>query len=60
VRRENYADSFDSGPDDARYDERNRSERKKEKAENFIDTSIMNRLDSEGFVDAVYKEFAAK
>lgn len=33
---------------------------KKEKAENFIDTSIMNRLDSEGFVDAVYKEFAAQ
>lgn len=33
---------------------------KKEKAENFIDTSIMARLETDGFVDAVYKEFAAK
>lgn len=33
---------------------------KKERAENFVDTSIMSRLESEGFVDAVYKEFAGK
>ena len=33
---------------------------KKERAENYIDTSIMNRLEAEGFLDAVQKEFAAK
>jgi ABC-type nitrate/sulfonate/bicarbonate transport system substrate-binding protein len=33
---------------------------KKERAENFVDTSILNRLESEGFIDAVYKEFAGK
>jgi ABC-type nitrate/sulfonate/bicarbonate transport system substrate-binding protein len=33
---------------------------KKEKAESFIDTSIMSRLEAEGFIDAVYKEFGAK
>jgi ABC-type nitrate/sulfonate/bicarbonate transport system substrate-binding protein len=33
---------------------------KKEKAESFIDTSIMSRLESEGFIDAVYKEFQGK
>jgi ABC-type nitrate/sulfonate/bicarbonate transport system substrate-binding protein len=33
---------------------------KKEKAEAFIDTSIMSRLESEGFIDAVYKEFQGK
>ncbi len=33
---------------------------KKEKAENFIDASIMSRLESEGFIDSVYKEFQAK
>ena len=33
---------------------------KKEKAENFIDASIMSRLESEGFIDLVYKEFQAK
>jgi ABC-type nitrate/sulfonate/bicarbonate transport system substrate-binding protein len=33
---------------------------KKERAENFVDTSIMSRLESEGFVDAVYKEFPAR
>jgi hypothetical protein len=33
---------------------------KKERAENFVDTSIMGRLEAEGFIDAVYKEFQAK
>lgn len=33
---------------------------KKEKAESFIDTSIVSRLESEGFIDAVYKEFQGK
>ena len=33
---------------------------KKERAENFVDTSIMSRLEAEGFVDAVYKEFGGK
>jgi NitT/TauT family transport system substrate-binding protein len=33
---------------------------KKEKAEAFIDTSIMGRLEAEGFFEAVNKEFSAK
>lgn len=33
---------------------------KKEKAENFIDASILSRLEAEGFVDAVNKEFQSK
>lgn len=33
---------------------------KKEKAEAFLDTSIMSRLETEGFVEAVNKEFQAK
>ena len=33
---------------------------KKEKAESFIDTSIMGRLEAERFVEAVNKEFSAK
>ena len=33
---------------------------KKEKAESFIDASIVSRLESEGFIDAVYKEFQGK
>jgi NitT/TauT family transport system substrate-binding protein len=33
---------------------------KKERAEGFLDTSIMNRLEAEGFVDAVNRELQAK
>lgn len=33
---------------------------KKEKAESYIDTSIMSRLEAEGFIDAVNKEFRSK
>jgi ABC-type nitrate/sulfonate/bicarbonate transport system substrate-binding protein len=33
---------------------------KKERAENYIDTSFMSRLEAEGFLDAVNKEFPAK
>jgi uncharacterized protein YutE (UPF0331/DUF86 family) len=33
---------------------------KKEKPETYIDTSIMSRLEAEGFIDAVNKEFQSK
>jgi hypothetical protein len=33
---------------------------KKEKAEAFLDPSIMSRLEADGFVEAVNKEFQAK
>jgi len=33
---------------------------KKEKPESYVDTSIMRRLEAEGFVDAAYKEFSGK
>lgn len=33
---------------------------KKERAENFIDTSIMSRLETEGFIEMIQKELPAK
>jgi hypothetical protein len=33
---------------------------KKEKAESYVDTSIMSKQEAEGFVDAAYKEFLGK
>ena len=33
---------------------------KMERAENYIDTSMMNRLEAKGFLDALQREFAAK
>ena len=33
---------------------------KKEKPETYIDTSIMSRLEAEGFIDAINKEFPRK
>jgi hypothetical protein len=33
---------------------------KKEKVESFIDTSFVNRLEAEGFIDAVNREFQPK
>jgi ABC-type nitrate/sulfonate/bicarbonate transport system substrate-binding protein len=33
---------------------------KKERAENYVDTSIMSRLEAEGFTDAVHREFPSK
>jgi hypothetical protein len=37
-----------------------RSDLEKERAQNYVDTSIMSRLEAEGFTDAAHKEFSSK